>query len=97
MPYQAEGCDSSWHLYAIRIKDGKRREAYQRLKGAGIGVDVHYLPVYKHPYYQKHGYREVKCPNAEFIYDQILSIPIFYRLTDEEQTYVIKQIADLAV
>ncbi len=97
LPYQAEGCDSSWHLYAIRIKDGKRREAYQRLKGAGIGVDVHYLPVYKHPYYQKHGYREVKCPNAEFIYDQILSIPIFYRLTDEEQTYVIKQIADLAV
>ncbi len=97
LPYQAEGCDSSWHLYAILIKDGKRREAYQRLKGAGIGVDVHYLPVYKHPYYQKHGYREVKCPNAEFIYDQILSIPIFYRLTDEEQTYVIKQIADLAV
>ena len=97
LPYRAEGCDSSWHLYAIRIKDGKRREAYQRLKGAGIGVDVHYLPVYKHPYYQKHGYREVKCPNAEFIYDQILSIPIFYRLTDEEQTYVIKQIADLAV
>ena len=97
LPYQAEGCDSSWHLYAILIKDGKRREAYQRLRGAGIGVDVHYLPVYKHPYYQKHGYREVKCPNAEFIYDQILSIPIFYRLTDEEQTYVIKQIADLAV
>lgn len=97
LPYQAEGCNSSWHLYTILIKNGKRREAYQRLKEAGIGVDVHYLPVYKHPYYQKHGYREVKCPNAESVYDQILSIPIFYKLTDKEQTYVIKQIADLVV
>ncbi len=96
LPYQAEGCKSSWHLYTILIKDGKRREAYLKLKQAGIGVDVHYLPVYKHPYYQKHGYRDVKCPCAELIYDQILSIPVFYKLTEEEQTYVIQAVRDLA-
>lgn len=96
LPYQAEGCKSSWHLYTILIKDGKRREAYLKLKEAGIGVDVHYLPVYKHPYYQKHGYRDVKCPCAELIYDQILSIPVFYKLTEEEQTYVIQAVRDLA-
>lgn len=96
LPYQADGCNSSWHLYTILIKNGKRREAYQRLRDAGIGVDVHYLPVYKHPYYQKNGYQDVKCPNAEAIYDQILSIPIFYKLTDEEQNYVIEQVAELA-
>lgn len=96
LPYQAEGCKSSWHLYTILIKDGKRREAYLKLKEAGIGVDVHYLPVYKHPYYQKNGYRDVKCPCAELIYDQILSIPVFYKLTEEEQTYVIQAVRDLA-
>ncbi|MDE6851597.1 MAG: UDP-4-amino-4,6-dideoxy-N-acetyl-beta-L-altrosamine transaminase [Lachnospiraceae bacterium] len=97
LPYQAEGCNSSWHLYTILIKDGKRREAYRELKEAGIGVDVHYLPVYRHPYYQRHGYQDIICPNAEAIYDQILSIPIFYKLTDEEQAYVIKQILNLAI
>ncbi len=95
LPYQLDGCNSSWHLYTILIKNGKRREAYDKLRKAGIGVDVHYLPVYKHPYYQKHGFKDVKCPNAENIYEQIISIPIFYKLTDEEQAYVIKEIADL--
>lgn len=96
LPYQAEGCESSWHLYTILVKNGRRREAYNRLKEAGIGVDVHYLPVYKHPYYQKNGYINVECPNAEKIYGQILSIPIFYGLTEREQTYVIAKIKELA-
>lgn len=96
LPYQAEGCESSWHLYTILVKNGRRREAYSRLKEAGIGVDVHYLPVYKHPYYQKNGYKNVECPNAEKIYGQILSIPIFYGLTEREQTYVIAKIKELA-
>lgn len=95
LPYQAKGCNSSWHLYTILIKDGKRKEAYHRLKEAGIGVDVHYMPVYRHPYYRQHGYQNVICSNAESIYEQILSIPIFYKLTNEEQEFVIKQIADL--
>lgn len=89
LPYQKEGCSSSWHLYTIQIENGKRREVYNRMKEAGIGVDVHYLPVYKHPYYQEHGYGGTICRNAETIYDRILSIPIYYRLSEEEQTYVI--------
>lgn len=96
LPYQTPGCNSSWHLYTILVKDGKRKEAYKKLKEAGIGVDVHYPPVYKHPYYQKNGYKDVKCQNAEKIYEGILSIPIFYKLTEAEQTYVIEQIAGLA-
>ena len=97
LPYQAEGCNSSWHLYTILVKEGMRRKAYHKLKEAGIGVDVHYLPVYRHPYYQKHGYKDVVCQNAEKVYDQIISIPIFYRLKEEEQTYVIEKIADLVM
>lgn len=94
LPYQALGCNSSWHLYTILVKDGRKREVYKKLREAGIGVDVHYMPVYKHPYYQHNGYRDVKCQNAEKIYEQIISIPIFYRLTEDEQSYVIEQIAD---
>lgn len=97
LPYQQTGCNSSWHLFTILIKNGKRKEAYLKLKDAGIGVDVHYLPVYRHPYYQEHGYKDVRCPNAEHVYEQILSIPIFYKLTDEEQSYVIEKIANLAM
>lgn len=62
------------------------------MKAAGIGVDVHYLPVYRHPYYQDNGYKEICCPNAEKLYSQILSIPIYYGLSEEQQTYVIETI-----
>ena len=58
------------------------------------GLDL--IIEYKHPYYQKNGYRDVKCQNAEKMYEEILSIPIFYKLTEDEQTYVIEQIAGLA-
>lgn len=92
LPYQQKGCNSSWHLYTIQIENGRRREVYTKMKEAGIGVDVHYLPVYKHPYYQENGYKNICCANAEKIYSQILSIPIFYTLSMEQQSYVIETI-----
>ena len=95
LPYQKDGCNSSWHLYTIQVEDNRRLEVYTKMKEAGIGVDVHYLPVYKHPYYQENGYKDVCCPNAEKVYSQILSIPIFYKLSYEEQTYVINTIKNI--
>ena len=95
LPYQKDGCNSSWHLYTIQVEDDRRLEVYTKMKEAGIGVDVHYLPVYKHPYYQENGYKNVCCPNAEKVYSQILSIPIFYKLSYEEQTYVIDTIQNI--
>lgn len=95
LPYQKDGCNSSWHLYTIQIEDNRRLEVYTKMKEAGIGIDVHYLPVYKHPYYQENGYRDVCCPNAEKVYSQILSIPIFYKLSYEQQTYVINTIKNI--
>ncbi len=92
LPYQKDGCNSSWHLYTIQIENGRRKEVYTKMKEAGIGVDVHYLPVYKHPYYQENGYMNTCCLNAERVYRQILSIPIFYNLSYEQQTYVIETI-----
>ena len=95
LPKQSEGCNSSWHLYAIQIQNGRRREIYMKMRERGIGVDVHYLPVYKHPYFQENGYLSVCCPKAEMLYSQILSIPIYYGLTDEQQDYVIQTVKNL--
>ncbi len=95
LPYQADGHNSSWHLYTIQIEDGRRKEVYEKMRESGIGVDVHYLPVYKHPYFQENGYRDVCCPVAEALYDNVLSIPIYYGLTEEQQDYVVETLREI--
>lgn len=89
-PQQAKGCNNSWHLYVVQVKN--RKEVYDKLQEAGIHVNVHYIPVYKHPYYQRNGYADVCCPNAEELYAHMISLPLYPGLTDEEQDYVIEQI-----
>lgn len=93
-PYQAEYCDSSWHLYVVKLKGADRKKVFDRLRENGIGVNVHYIPVYHHPYYQKHGYQDVYCENAEELYANCISIPMYPGLTDEEQDYVIEKIKE---
>ena len=88
--------DTVRHLYIIQlnldmIKCG-RREVFEALQAEGLGVNVHYIPVYSFPYYQKLGYRMGECPNAERLYERIISIPLYYSLTDEEQDKVIKAV-----
>ncbi len=92
VPAQSTGCNNSYHLYIIQVEDMSRKEVFDKLRAAGIGVNVHYIPVYKHPYYQKHGYQDVKCKNAEKLYSKMLSLPMYPSMTDEEQEYVIEQI-----
>lgn len=88
LPKQMEGCNSSWHLYVIQVLNG-RREVYNRMREKEINVEVHYFPVHKQPYYQKNGYSEVCCQNAEKLYEHALSLPIFFKMTDEQQDFVI--------
>lgn len=92
-PFQKEGCNNSWHLYVIQVQS--RSDVFRKLRNAGIGVNVHYIPVYRHPYYQENGYKDIYCPNAEKIYDHIISLPLYYGLTDEEQDYVIMQLKEV--
>ena len=89
-PAQADGCNNSWHLYVVQVPN--RKELYDKLKEAGINANVHYIPVYKHPYYQENGYADVCCSNAEELYAHMLSLPLYPGLTDEEQDYVIEQV-----
>lgn len=89
-PVQRDGVDPMWHLYPLRVLDGRRREVFEKMRAAGIGVQVNYIPVYWHPAYANTGYQRGMCPNAETYYAQELSLPIFPDLTDQEVDRVIE-------
>lgn len=92
IPAQIENAVSGWHLYMIQVLSGGRKEVFDRLRENGIGVNVHYIPVYHHPYYQRNGYQNVHCEKAERFYERAISLPIFPALTAEQQNYVIEQV-----
>lgn len=85
--------DTVRHLYIIQLDLERltcsRKEVYDALQAEGVGVNVHYIPVYSFPYYQNLGYKMGICPNAEHLYERIISIPLFYSMTDEDQEKVI--------
>jgi UDP-4-amino-4,6-dideoxy-N-acetyl-beta-L-altrosamine transaminase len=87
---------NSYHLYIIKTESRKNRLLlFERLKEKGILCQVHYIPVYWHPYYQKLGYKKGACPNAENFYNQIISLPMYPTLNRKEQEFVIKTIKKL--
>lgn len=94
-PSQLPHVQSGWHLYVLQLLDQERGQAFARLREAGIGVNVHYIPVYHHPYYRKHGYQDTSCPNAERLYQNMLSLPLYPGLTEEQQDIVIEQVLGL--
>ena len=77
------------HLYPLRIRDGRRRALFEHLRANDIGVQVNYLPVYRHPVYADLGYRPGMCPVAEEYYAQEISLPLFPALTDDDVDRVI--------
>lgn len=93
-PYQLPETESGWHLYIVQVKNCDRRKVFEALKEQGIAVNVHYIPVYMHPYYQEHGYKDVHCKNAEEIYSHIITLPLYPALTEEQQKFVIEKIMD---
>lgn len=97
LPTVLDDCESSWHLYVVLI-DGdaaKRREIYDKMRDAGIGVNVHYIPVYAHPYYQELGFDSAGCPNNEAYYRRAITLPLFPGLTEEEQDYICETLEKL--
>jgi dTDP-4-amino-4,6-dideoxygalactose transaminase len=89
LPACREGADPMWHLYPLRIRDGRRRALFEHLRANDIGVQVNYLPVYRHPVYADLGYRPGMCPVAEEYYAQEISLPLFPALTDDDVDRVI--------
>jgi UDP-4-amino-4,6-dideoxy-N-acetyl-beta-L-altrosamine transaminase len=91
-PWRDPADRSALHLYPILINEnaGKtRREVFEILRSAGLGVNVHYIPVHTHPDYQQLGFRAGQFPAAEAYYERAISIPIFGAMTGEEQAMVL--------
>ena len=93
LPYEEAFSSSGWHLYILQLELDKftvsRREVFEALVAENIGVNVHYLPVYLHPYYQKLGYQKGLCPNAENLYDSLITLPLFPKMEEEDVLEVV--------
>ncbi|MBR1930182.1 MAG: UDP-4-amino-4,6-dideoxy-N-acetyl-beta-L-altrosamine transaminase [Lachnospiraceae bacterium] len=88
--------DTTRHLYILRLNLEKlgcdRRQFFDALYAENTCPQVHYLPVYWHPYYERSGYEKGLCPNAEKFYCEVMSIPLYYALTDDEVEDVIRAV-----
>lgn len=80
--------DSAWHLYVIELAADARLAVYERMHAHGIGVNVHYMPLYRHPYHRDAG-AAAACPAAETYYAGALSLPLHAALSDAEQDAVV--------
>ena len=97
-PEPPEGVTHAYHLFVVLHRDGEpgRRKLYDGLRERGILAQVHYIPVYWHPYYREtFGYERGLCPAAEEYYAGCLSIPCFPALTDEQQDEVVAAIREV--
>jgi dTDP-4-amino-4,6-dideoxygalactose transaminase len=85
LPSPRPETEPAWHLYPVRVREASRRRAFfDALRRLGLGVQVHYIPVYWHPWYRELGYERGMCPVAEDIYSRSVSIPMYPKLTDAE-------------
>lgn len=98
LPWQSPDNYSSYHLYPIRVRPDvsgiSQRELYDVLQAAGINVNLHYIPVYRQPYYEAMGFNAGYCPEAEAYFRQALSIPMYPTLGDAEQGQVIRTLSE---
>jgi len=96
LPWQDPSTNPSWHLYVIRLVLDRikktQREVFEGLRRAGIGVNLHYIPVHFHPFYRKLGFNPGDFPEAEKYYREAVTLPLFTRLNRDEQDFVVAQL-----
>jgi len=82
-----------YHLYVVKLRNIERDKVFSSLRTAGVGVNVHYIPVHLHPFYrERFGTKEGLCPVAEAEYERILSLPMFPELTNEDVDMVVSSV-----
>lgn len=88
LPYEKADRRSGWHIYVIRIDNeivkASRKEIFEALQAENIGVNVHYIPVYYHPYYKELGYKKGICPIAEDVYDTMITLPLYPSMSKQD-------------
>jgi UDP-4-amino-4,6-dideoxy-N-acetyl-beta-L-altrosamine transaminase len=93
---------SAWHLYVIRvlkdhIREGlSRADCFRALRAENIGVNVHYIPIPWHPYYRSLGYGPGECPVADGAYEQLITLPMFPAMTDQDVDDVVRAVRKVA-
>ncbi|MDC1174966.1 DegT/DnrJ/EryC1/StrS family aminotransferase, partial [Bacteriovoracaceae bacterium] len=90
LPYLPADIYHAFHLFVIQVEN--RKELYEYLNDKEIYAQVHYLPIYKHPYYQEYFGKDLELKNNEKYYKECLSIPMYPSMSDQEVTYVIDSI-----
>lgn len=94
LPARVNGSASAWHLYVIEWDEENngcsRRELFDALRNAGIGVNVHYIPVYRQPYYARQGDRRTEFAHSERYYERAITLPLFPALSHKEQDRVVE-------
>lgn len=94
-PWQRPDCRSSWHLYVIRVDPASHRRVFDALRGAGIAVNLHYIPVYRQPYYERLGFDASDWPEAELYYGEAITLPLFANMSFEQQDHVIAALKEV--
>ena len=92
LPYQNINTNSSYHLYPIRVSKKKgginQRKLFDYLRGNNIGVNLHYIPIYRHPYFRDLGFKKGYCEEAENHFKEVISLPIYSGLRKKEQKFI---------
>lgn len=101
LPYQLESTYSGLHLYVIRLKLDElkktRKEIFTELREKGLGVNIHYIPVYTQPYYKQLGFKQGDFPEAELYYATAISLPMYPDLTQEQIHYIYTTLKEVLV
>lgn len=101
LPQQLTNTSSSWHLFIVRFnlnKIGKTQsQIFDECRAAGIGVNLHYIPVHLQPYYSDLGFKQGDYPAAEAYYANAISIPLFHSMTDAQQDEVVRVVKEIVL
>jgi UDP-4-amino-4,6-dideoxy-N-acetyl-beta-L-altrosamine transaminase len=93
-PWQHPDGYSSFHLYVVRLAEGRRRQVFEALRARGIGVNVHYIPVHTQPFYQSMGFNVGNFPQSERYYAEAISLPLYPGLSEADQDQVISSLRE---
>lgn len=88
---------SAWHIYVVELKTHDRTEIFNLLRERGIGVNVHYIPIHLHPYYQALGFAPGQFPVAEAYYNKAITLPLYPELSADNQNTVVQVLKEVLV
>lgn len=89
--------NGAWHLYMVELTAHDRTDVFNALRSRGIGVNVHYIPIHWHPYYQQLGFKRGQFPQSEAYYNRALTLPLYPGLSADNQNEVIQQLKEVLV